>query len=52
MTGVKYPNYVELPLGNGKMEGYLLYGLVIHSGETSDGGHYYTWIRFVLPFYL
>ena len=47
MTGVEYPQYLQLPVGapgEGE-ECYKLYGVVVHSGYTSDGGHYYTWIR-------
>ena len=45
MTGITYPQYLELPVtGQGKV-GYRLYGVIIHSGYTSDRGHYYTWIR-------
>jgi len=44
MSGIKYPQYLEVPVLGGKV-GYRLYGVVIHSGYTSDGGHYYTWIR-------
>ena len=44
MSGVSYPQYLELPVAGGRHR-YRLYGVVIHSGNTSDGGHYYTWIR-------
>ena len=44
MSGVSYPQYLELPVAGGRQR-YRLYGVVIHSGYTSDGGHYYTWIR-------
>ena len=44
MSGVSYPQYLELPVAGGRQR-YRLYGVVIHSGYTSDRGHYYTWIR-------
>ena len=44
MAGITYPQYLELPV-SGLNVGYRLYGVVIHSGYSSDGGHYYTWIR-------
>ena len=53
MTGVEYPQYLQLPVlapgegGQASQECYKLYGVVVHSGYTSDGGHYYTWIRLV-----
>ena len=49
MTGVEYPQYLHLPVGprgEGGEECYKLYGVVVHSGYTSDGGHYFTWIRY------
>ena len=48
MSGITYPQYLELPVtGHQATVGYRLYGVVIHSGYTSDGGHYYTWTRSV-----
>ena len=44
MTGITYPQHLELPVSGGKV-GYRLYGVVVHSGYTGDGGHYYTWMR-------
>ena len=44
MSDVFLPEYLELPVVGGRQR-YRLYGVVIHSGYTSDGGHYYTWIR-------
>ena len=41
---VEYPQQLELPV-NGNMEMYILYAVVIHSGLTLDGGHYYTLAR-------
>ena len=43
-TQVEYPQQLELPV-NGKVEVYILYAVVIHSGLTLDGGHYYTLAR-------
>ena len=50
MTGLEYPQYLNLPVGEAGSPGeheecYKLYGVVVHSGYTSDGGHYYTWVR-------
>ena len=46
MTDVFSPLYLELPVAVGEQRyHYHLYGVVIHSGNTCDGGHYYTWIR-------
>ena len=44
MSDVFLPEYLDLPVAGGRQR-YRLYGVVIHSGNTSDGGHYYTWIR-------
>lgn len=43
-TQVEYPQQLELPI-NGKVELYILYAVVIHSGVSLDGGHYYTLAR-------
>lgn len=44
-TKVSYPQRLELPIDGGKTVGYVLYAVVIHSGITLDGGHYYTLAR-------
>ena len=56
MTGLEYPQYLELPVGEAGSPGehqecYKLYGVVVHSGYTSDGGHYYTWVRYDIIMY-
>ena len=48
MTGCEYPQYMELPVSGGVKQGYRLHGVVIHSGYSSDGGHYYTWTRYLM----
>ena len=50
MTGLEYPQYLHLPVGEDgspgqQQECYKLYAVVVHSGYTSEGGHYYTWVR-------
>ena len=52
MTGITYPQHLVLPVTGQGTVGYRLYGVVIHSGYTSDGGHYYTWTRSVKETYL
>jgi len=41
-TTVDYPQELVLPVAGGGVP-YRLYSVVIHSGYSSDGGHYYTW---------
>jgi len=41
-TAVDYPEYLSLPV-SGAVSLYRLYSVVVHSGYSSDGGHYYTW---------
>ena len=36
MSGVSYPQYLELPVAGGRQR-YRLYGVVIHSGYTMTG---------------
>ena len=43
-TAVDYPEYLALPV-SGAVSLYRLYSVVVHSGYSSDGGHYYTWSR-------
>lgn len=43
-THVDYPQRLELPVA-GRNVAYFLYAVVIHSGLTLDGGHYYTLAR-------
>ena len=43
-TKIVYPQVLDLPINN-KTETYILYAVVIHSGLTLDGGHYYTLAR-------
>lgn len=44
-TQVSYPQRLDLPIDGGKTVSYVLYAVVIHSGITLDGGHYYTLAR-------
>ena len=37
MSGVSYPQYLELPVAGGRQR-YRLYGVVIHSGTPATGG--------------
>ena len=41
-TTVDYPQELVLPVAGAGVP-YRLYSVVIHSGYSSDGGHYYTW---------
>jgi len=41
-TTIDYPQELVLPVAGGDVP-YRLYSVVIHSGYSSDGGHYYTW---------
>lgn len=41
-TQISYSESLELPVAGGKTVSYFLYAVVIHSGVTLDGGHYYT----------
>jgi len=43
-TPVEYPHTLHLPVADAQVE-YHLYSVVVHSGYSSDGGHYYTWAR-------
>merc|ERR1719209_2847504 len=43
-TGVEYPHTLLLPVGDEQVS-YSLFSVVVHSGYSSDGGHYYTWAR-------
>ena len=47
-TEVIYPKQLVLSV-NDKPEVYMLYAVVIHSGLTLDGGHYYTIARSSVP---
>lgn len=44
-TQVNYPLLLNLPVDGGVTVSYALYAVVIHSGVTLDGGHYYTLAR-------
>ena len=43
-TGVDYPHTLLLPVGDAQVS-YSLFSVVVHSGYSSDGGHYYTWAK-------
>jgi len=43
-TTIDYPQELNLPVTGGDVA-YQLYSVVVHSGYSSDGGHYYTWAK-------
>ena len=43
-TRISFSESLDLPV-NGRLETYILYAVVIHSGLSMDGGHYYTIAR-------
>eukprot|EP00090_Calanus_glacialis_P013279 TRINITY_DN21915_c0_g1_i1.p1 TRINITY_DN21915_c0_g1~~TRINITY_DN21915_c0_g1_i1.p1 ORF type:complete len:657 (-),score=229.25 TRINITY_DN21915_c0_g1_i1:81-2051(-) len=43
-TTIDYPQELNLPVKGGDVT-YQLYSVVVHSGYSSDGGHYYTWAK-------
>jgi len=43
-TTIDYPQELSLPVTGGDAQ-YRLYSVVVHSGYSSDGGHYYTWAK-------
>ncbi len=46
-TDIDYQLDLEVPIDNAgsKVDKYSLYAIVVHSGYSSDGGHYYTYAR-------
>lgn len=50
-TDIDYELILDLPVNPEETDGqllqekYALYGMVVHSGYSSDGGHYYTYAR-------
>ena len=45
LTPVECPESLSLPLSGGEVVRYQLYCVVVHSGQSSEVGHYYTWVR-------
>eukprot|EP00092_Neocalanus_flemingeri_P037138 GFUD01040426.1.p1 GENE.GFUD01040426.1~~GFUD01040426.1.p1 ORF type:complete len:819 (+),score=280.29 GFUD01040426.1:50-2458(+) len=45
LTPVECPDTLCLPITGGQVVTYQLYSVVVHSGQSSEGGHYYTWVK-------
>jgi len=45
LTSVECPESLSLPLSGGEVVRYQLYCVVVHSGQSSEVGHYYSWVR-------
>jgi len=44
LRNIDCPRIIDLPVGDGQVR-YHLYCVVVHFGQTSEGGHYYTLVR-------
>jgi len=44
LRSIDCPRIFDLPVGDGQVR-YHLYCVVVHFGQSSDGGHYYTLVR-------
>ena len=45
LTLVDCPESLSVPLSGGEVMRYQLYCVVVHSGQSSEVGHYYSWVR-------
>jgi len=45
LRAVDCPETLSLPVSGGELVSYQLYCVVVHFGQSSEGGHYYSWVR-------